>query len=391
MAPADATPQDLHALLRELRSRVPVDAAALLAQEPPERIEAALRFLPPDFANRVAAHLPDAVEAAETTAAPGTVAELMEPVRGALPRETTVAEAINWLTHEPEVGDITYLYVVDGQQRLTGMVVMRDLLLAAARQTLEEIMIHHPYRLRPEDALVDTVKAVVKRHYPVYPVCDAQGVLIGLVRGWKLFERQAIEISAQTGAMVGIGKGERVDTPLLEALRRRHPWLQLNLLTAFLAGFVVSLFESTIAQAVALAAFLPVLAGQSGNSGCQTLAITLRGLTLGDLEHFPVRRLLRKEILLGLINGALTGLFAAAAMWWTAGGQGNPQALQLALVILLAMTLACMVSGFFGVMVPLALRRLGADPATASSIFLTTGTNVAGMGVMLLLASWLVL
>jgi magnesium transporter len=289
------------------------------------------------------------------------------------------------------VGDITYLYVVDEQQRLTGMVVMRDLLLAAARQTLEEIMIHHPYRLRPDDGLLDTVKAVVKRHYPVYPVCDTQGVLIGLVRGWKLFERQAIEISAQTGAMVGIGKGERVDTPLLEALRRRHPWLQLNLLTAFLAGFVVSLFESTIAQAVALAAFLPVLAGQSGNSGCQTLAITLRGLTLGDLEHFPVRRLLRKEILLGLINGALTGLFAAAAMWWTAGGQGNPQALQLALVILLAMTLACMVSGFFGVMVPLALRRLGADPATASSIFLTTGTDVAGMGVMLLLASWLVL
>jgi magnesium transporter len=391
MAPADATPPDLQALLRELRSRVPVDAAALLALETPERVEAALRGLPPDFANRVAAHLPDAVEAAETEAAPGTVAELMEPVRGALARETTVAEAINWLTHEPEVGDITYLYVVDEQQRLTGMVVMRDLLLAAARQTLEEVMIHHPYRLRPEDALVDTVKAVVKRHYPVYPVCDAQGVLIGLVRGWKLFERQAIEISAQTGAMVGIGKGERVDTPLLEALRRRHPWLQLNLLTAFLAGFVVSLFESTIAQAVALAAFLPVLAGQSGNSGCQTLAITLRGLTLGDLEHFPVRRLLRKEILLGLINGALTGLFAAAAMWWTAGGQGNPQALQLALVILLAMTLACMVSGFFGVMVPLALRRLGADPATASSIFLTTGTDVAGMGVMLLLASWLVL
>lgn len=390
MAPADAT-DNLQALLRELRSRVPVDAATLLALETPERIEAALKALPPEFANRVAAHLPDAQDPAEFEAAPGTVGELMEPVRGAVASQTTVAEAINWLAHEPEVGDITYLYVLDAQQRLIGMVVMRDLLLAGARQTLEQIMIHRPFILHAEDALADTLKAVVKRHYPVYPVCDAQGVMIGLVRGWKLFERQAIEISAQTGAMVGIGKGERVDTPLLEAFRRRHPWLQLNLLTAFLAGFVVSLFENTIAQAVALAAFLPVLAGQSGNSGCQTLAITLRGLTLGDLEHFPVRRLLRKEVLLGGINGALTGLFAAVAMWWTAGGQDNPQALALALVILLAMTAACMVSGFFGVMVPLVLRRCGADPATASSIFLTTGTDVAGMGVMLLLASWLVL
>src|SRR3546814_5097352 len=106
----------------------------------------------------------------------------------------------------------------------------------------------------------------------------------------------------------------------------RHPWLQINLLTAFLAGFVVSLFEGTISQVVVLAAFLPILAGQCGNTGCQALAITLRGLTLGDMQDYPVRKLLFKELLLGAINGLFTGLVAGAAMWWSAWHAQNPQA-----------------------------------------------------------------
>ena len=206
------------------------------------------------------------------------------------------------------------------------------------------------------------------------------------------FEHQALELSAQSGRMVGIDKEERVGTPFWAAFRARHPWLQINLLTAFLAAFVVGSFEDTIAQIVALAAFLPLLAGQSGNTGCQALAISLRGLTLGDFDSVPLARLLTKEALLGALNGLLTGLVAGAAMWWTAGGlHGDPQALKLALVIVLAMTGSCLVSGLFGVLVPLVLRRFGADPATASSIFLTTGTDIAGMGLMLVLATALVL
>src|SRR5690606_38187406 len=138
----------------------------------------------------------------------------------------------------------------------------------------------------------------------------------------------------------------------------------------------------TITQIVALAAFLPILAGQSGNTGCQALAITLRGMTLGDLNHFPVRKLITKELILGAMNGVLTDIVAGLAMYWSAGG--NPQeAVMLGIVILLAMTGACMASGLFGVLVPLTLKRFGADPCTASSIFLTTGTDIAGMGLML--------
>jgi magnesium transporter len=178
---------------------------------------------------------------------------------------------------------------------------------------------------------------------------------------------------------------------LWSAFRMRHPWLQVNLLTAFLAGFVVSLFEGTISQIVALAAFLPILAGQSGNTGCQALAITLRGITLGDMDKFSVAGLVRKEVLLGAMNGLFTGVVAGLAMWWTAGHGGNAQAPLLGLVILLAMVGSCMMSGMFGVLVPITLRRFGADPATASSIFLTTGTDIAGMGLMLFLATTLVL
>ncbi|ROH93053.1 magnesium transporter [Stagnimonas aquatica] len=393
MPESDRPDDDLAGLLRELQGRSPPDAAARLADEPPARIEAALAALGPASAARIAAQLPGAIEeAGEVAELPGVVSELMEPPRGALPQETTVADTIVWLRAQPEPQQLTYLYALDAAQRLVGLVVMRELLLAEPGQTLAQVMLREPFRLAPETPVGEAVAATVRRHYPVYPVCDEAGRLVGIVRGWKLFEHQALELSAQSGRMVGIDKEERVGTPFWAAFRARHPWLQINLLTAFLAAFVVGAFEDTITQIVALAAFLPLLAGQSGNTGCQALAISLRGLTLGDFDSLPLARLLTKEALLGALNGLLTGLVAGAAMWWTAGGlDGNPQALKLALVIVLAMTGACLVSGLFGVLVPLALRRCGADPATASSIFLTTGTDIAGMGLMLVLATALVL
>jgi magnesium transporter len=388
--------QDLTRLVRELRARVPADAAELLVKETPDRIEEALKQLPPSFASRVAAHLPDGLipssfASAAENVAPGSIADLMEAPRGVLSPETTVAQAVEYLRGAEGVGEITYLYVVGANQGLLGLVVMRDLLLADLQQPLSEVMISNPFRFTVDADVLDAVKAAARRQYPVYPVCDAEGRLVGLVRGWRLMEAQAFEISAQSGRMVGLTKEEMLATPILRSFRMRHPWLQLNLLTAFLAAAVVSLFEDTITQIVTLAAFLPVLAGQSGNTGCQALAITLRGMTLGEFESFPLRRLVIKEVLLGAANGVFTGLVAGIAMLWSAGGLKNPQALDLGLVILLAMTGACMASGFFGVMVPIALRRLGADPATASSIFLTTGTDIAGMGLMLFLATTIVL
>lgn len=321
----------------------------------------------------------------------GTLQALMEPATGYLTPETTVAGALDYLVHALPHGGITYLYVVDQQRCLQGVVAMRDLLLSKPGQTLEEVMTPEPFAFRPDTRVSEATQAALTRRHRLYPVVSDDGVLVGLVFGWQLFECLATEINAQTGTMVGLDKEERSGTPILQAFRMRHPWLQVNLLTAFAAAFVVGLFEDTITQIVALAAFLPVLAGQSGNTGCQALAITLRGLTLGDLANYPVARLLRKEIALGAMNGFFVGLIAAAAMWFYASSTGTEQAATLALVILVAMVGACVGSGIFGVLVPLTLRRFGADPAMASSIFLTTFTDVLGMGLMLFLATALLL
>jgi magnesium transporter len=213
--------------------------------------------------------------------------------------------------------------------------------------------------------------------------------LVGSVRGQSIFQQQAFELSAQPGEMVGVQKEERIATPWQSSLKARHPWLQLNLLTAFLAASVVGVFQGTMDRVVALAVFLPVVAGQSGNTGCQALAVTLRGMTLGELDVGRAGTVVAKEAWLGLLNGVLVGIVAGLGMLYYALNTGVASPFTLAAVVLLAMTGSCVASGISGVLVPLALRRLGADPATASSIFVTTATDCASMGLFLGLASLL--
>ena len=386
-------------LVRTLRMRAPKDAAELLADEPPEHIRAALVALPDDFARLVADELPPALRPAgavaggDRSAVAGAVWQLMEPVPVSVPLGTSVSEAISVLRGADAALSTTYLYVTDAADELVGLVVMRDLVLAAANARVDDIMLAEPFVLESDMPVTEACKAAVNRHYPVYPVVDSHNHLVGQVRGWRLFEQQVIEISAQSGKMVGVVKEERVYTPIVTSFAKRHPWLQLNLITAFLAAYVVGSFADTIEQVVALAAFLPVLAGQSGNTGCQALAITLRGLALGDVDRHSRAKLAAREAVLGAGNGLVVGLVAAAAMWLYASALPDTadQAPALALVIALAMTGACVASGVSGVLIPLALRRLGADPATASAIFLTTITDIVGMGLMLLLATALVL
>ncbi len=203
-------------------------------------------------------------------------------------------------------------------------------------------------------------------------------------------QKRSMELSLQPGAMVGVEKEERLGTPWFHSLRLRHPWLQVNLLTAFIAAGVVGMFQGTIDRLLILTMFLPVLAGQSGNTGSQALAITLRGMTLGDFRSGKEAAMVRKEALLGLMNGALVGLVAATGMFVVATVQQQPSAKMLALVVFLAMIGSCVISGISGAVVPLVLKRVGADPVTASSIFLTTATDVASMSMLLGLAALLV-
>jgi magnesium transporter len=320
-----------------------------------------------------------------------SIGSLMDAVVAVFKPEVTVKETTAQLREMIKGNFITYCFVVDHEKKLIGVVAMRELLFAESSTTLESIMIRNPFFLTPETQVLDAMKDVVNKHFPEYPVCNNSGHLIGTVRGYKIFENQAVEISAQAGAMVGVEKEERTTTHWFRAFKYRHPWLQLNLLTAFVAGAVVNFFQGTIDQLVILAAFLPVLAGQSGNTGCQALAVTLRGMTLGDIKTGQGSALVMKEALLGLMNGLMVGLSAGAGMYILATSQNNPDALTLSAIVVTAMTFSCIVSGVSGATIPQLLKKIGADPATASSIFLTTATDVASMGLLLGLATWILL
>ena len=316
-----------------------------------------------------------------------TVGRLMEPPTAVFSPGQSVGEVSAAVRELVKKIFVTYCFVADEAGRLVGIVTMRDLLVSDASARLSDVMLKNPFYLKPNTQLMDAMKQVLNRHFPIYPVCDDTAKLIGLVRGQAMFEAQAVEISAQAGTMVGVKKEERLVTPWPTSLKFRHPWLQLNLLTAFVAAAVVGFFQDTVDKIVILALFLPVLAGQSGNTGCQALAVTLRGMTLGELKKGTEKELVVKEALLGLLNGAFVGLSAGAGMYVVAKMQHNENALALALIVVAAMIGSCMISGISGALIPMTLKKVGADPATASSIFLTTATDVASMGMLLGLAT----
>ncbi len=199
-------------------------------------------------------------------------------------------------------------------------------------------------------------------------------------------QKRSLELSAQPGTMVGVEKEERIATPWLRSLRLRHPWLQFNLFTSLLGGGVVLLFHDTINRLLILAVFVPILISQTTNTGSQVLAITLRGLALGELKAGKEKLLILKEAMLGLLNGMLVGLVAATAMYWAATLMHLTNAPMLSVVVFLAITGSSTISGIFGAIVPLALKKFGTDPATASSIVLTTGTDVVALALLFGLA-----
>jgi magnesium transporter len=382
---------DTQSALDRLQEIPAPQVAQLLASLPPARANVLLAAMAPERRGAIMAAAPAGTDWADSQRyEEGTVGRLIEDPPAVFVSTTTVAEAVEALRDVVKKRLVTYLWVVDGAQKLQGVVAFRDLLYAERDRRLDEIMIRAPFFLRPRMDLVDAMREVVTRHYPVYPVCEDDGRLVGQVRGQVLFEQQAFEISAQAGAMVGVDTEERLATPLWRSFRFRNPWLLINLLTVFVAAAVVGYFEDTINKVVVLAVFLPVLGGQSGNLGCQALAVMLRGMTLGELRSTRIAAIVGKEGLLGLLNGLVTGAIAGAAMYWVVSRDGGSDGLVLGLITMSAMAFSCMIAGLSGATIPLILKRLGADPATASSIFLTTMTDVVSMGSFLGLVTWLV-
>jgi magnesium transporter len=392
-------------LASQIRSLPAREAAAVVERAQPAQVVEAFLQLNPAIVQGILAEIDASsrgliassapAEVAEqwkrnTSYPPGTIGQMMEPALAVFRPDMTVGEAIEMMRPLVRLAFVTYGYVVDAEGRLLGLVTMRDLLFNDHGVRVGDVMMREPFTLSPDLAVSDAMRRTLNRHYPVYPVTDAQGRLVGLVRGAALFELEAFEITAQPGAMVGVEKEERVATSLKQSFKFRNPWLLINLVTAFAAGGVVAVFQGTVDRLVILATFLPVLAGQSGNTGCQALAVTVRGITLGDIAPGRGAKLVAKEMLLGLANGAVTGILCGIAMYIFARSQDSPHAFMLGVVVTFAMIGSCAISGVSGALVPLALKRFGADPATASSIFVTTATDVASMGLLLGLAAALV-
>jgi magnesium transporter len=396
---------ELRDLFPKIVERDPREAAKMLEPYPDEFVVQMLELLNPASALKILQRFDPPRRETILATAPAedtrqwmrnqtyperTIGRLMQPPLAVFRPQTTVAEATEQIRRLARKAIITYGFVTDEQEKLLGIIVMRDMLLAQSSERLDEIMLTNPFFLTPEMSLTEAMRAVLVRHYPVYPVCEKTGRLIGLLRGQMLFEAEAIELSAQPGEMVGVEREERLTTPWLRSLKFRHPWLQVNLFCGLLAALVVGCFQETIDRVIALAVFLPVLIGQAANTGVQALAVCLRGMTLGDLRSGRERMLLVKEMLLGTFNGLLTGVTGGIAMFIFAMMVKSPLALMLSVVVFLAITISCCLSGVAGAMVPLVLKKFGADPAIASSIVVTTFTDVGCLAIFLGLAAILV-
>ena len=351
--------------------------AALLQRLPEEERESILKKLPDHVSYEMKAYL----EYPEDS-----VGMLMDPIVFALAKDLTVEEAIGQVrARAPR--DIHEVYIIDRNQILVGVILLRDLFLAPSGDRLESLMrpdlpTIHP--LENRDQIVDIFN---EWKVVTIPVTDLDGHLLGVIRNRDIIQVEKEEATISLQTMVGASKDERALSPPLFAVRKRLPWLEINLLTAFLAAFVVGLFENTIATYTALAVLLPVVAGQSGNTGAQALAVVMRGLALRDIRPRQWLKVTTKETYVAFLNGLAVAVTTAAAVyvWSTSWG--------LTTVIGISMVLSMVIAGFSGAIIPIILRALKQDPAQSSSIILTTVTDVAGffsfLGLATIFSNWL--
>lgn len=296
----------------------------------------------------------------------------------------TVQETLDRLrgrAFEEEYEDVSYLYVTDEKDRLVGVVSLRDLLFRRPERLISEIM-NPDVRFVQDMADQEEIGRMFHHyHFLGLPVLNAEGQLVGLVRANDAMEVLQEEATEDMQLMVGLSGEERSGTPWMRSVRNRLPWLFINLITAVAAASVVGMFENVISKWTALAVFLPIIAGQGGNAGAQTLTIVIRDLALGELSRGDGRKVFFKELFLGCFHGLFIGLVVGVAgyLW-----QDNAM---IGVVAGVAMWLNLIAASLAGVMIPYGLKWFNIDPALASGIILTTVTDVAGFFFFLGLAT----
>ncbi len=301
--------------------------------------------------------------------------------------EMTVADAQQILRARNLNLPIYELRIVDEEQRFVSVVQLNALALGDPSQTLESIASRVVAVVEPTASREEILEKMEEYGLEELTVVDHGGRILGVIRHSTLIDVLKQDVSIDIQTMVGVSKDERASSNSWLAIRKRLPWMQINLLTAFAAAAVVGVFESTIAKFTALAVLLPVVAGQSGNAGAQALAVTMRGLALREVRIRDWPKMVRKETVVGLWNGVAVAVVCSIAVYFWSGQFG------LVLIIASSMILAMIIAGIAGVLVPVGLKRIGQDPAVASSIVLTTITDIAGffsfLGIATLLSGLL--
>ena len=365
-----------------LQAAAPEHARRLVGAMDPVRAAASLAWLDGEGRESLLQGVDERIAKDVRTMAeypPETAGRLMDPRVIALRRGTTVQEALRRV-RAVRRRDVTDVFLTDEDGRLAGRVRLQDLAVSAPAESLDALA--EPAVSVPGTATAeDVVAQLTDRRLASLPVTDFEGRPLGVIRHDTLVKAAQQDVAADIQAMVGASREERALSHVSFAVRKRLPWLEINLATAFLAAAVVGLFESTIAKFTALAVLLPVVAGQSGNTGAQALAVTMRGLALREIRVAQWPRVTRKEASVAFVNGWAIALTTSAGVFVWSGSAG------LALVIGVSMVISMVAAGLAGAAIPMVLTSVGQDPAQSSSIILTTVTDVVGFSSFLGIAT----
>jgi magnesium transporter len=361
----------------------PEASVVLSAMDPDDRVDV-LGELDQEDRDRLVDDLPadDANEVRRLEIHPAdTAGGLMTTDVTALREDLSVQQAIEQLRKLRERHEqMFYSYVIDARRHLVGVLSMRDLIFAAPERRVADIMICNVHALPANLDQEEVARSFKKFNYLAMPVVDDRGRLLGIVTVDDVVDVIEREATEDVQKIFGAGPEERLISPWHYSFKARTPWLVVNLATAFLAGWVVSWFDSTIAAITVLAVYMPIVAGMGGNASAQAMAVTIRGIATGERGRAVVRHVIIREAIVGVLTGLIIGVITAAViLLW----QGS---FPLAVVVLTALvvnhTLACV----SGAAVPFAMKRLGFDPAQSATIFATTVTDVAGFFCLLGLA-----
>jgi len=313
---------------------------------------------------------------------PETAGGIMATEFIAIKENMTIRETLKYLQKEaPQAETAYYVYVLDDEGKLKGVVSLRDIVISNFDMVVSDITNEKVIRVTVDVDQEEVGHIFEKYRFLTIPVVDEEEKMLGIITVDDIIKIVREEDTEDIYRLAGISEDEKIQGDIADSVKKRLPWLIINLFTALLAAMTVSLFEGTIQKIVALASFMPIVAGMGGNTGTQTLTIIVRSIALGELTFENSKKVLFKEIGVGIVTGLVIGLAAAVL------GFISETSVVFGFVLGAAMLLNMVAATFAGYFVPMVLKRFGIDPALASSVFVTTFTDVLGFSIFLGLAT----